>query len=453
MKERMKAYLEERRDEYKRLAKEIWDEPELAFEEVKASKWHAQHLEQEGFTISWSENTPTAFIAEFGSGKPIIGILGEYDAIAGMGERDQAGHGCGHNLLGVGALAACEALKDTMVEEGLLGTLRYYGCPGEEMLKGKVLMAQEGAFDDLDACLSWHPGGVTMPQAESMLALCSVEFTFKGKSAHAGVAPHMGRSALDAVELLNIAANYMREHLVETSRIHYIITQGGVQPNSVPERASVWYNLRAVNANILLANYRWLLDIAKGAGQMTQTELEKIDFKSGVHDMQVNKPLLDLMLKNMGELGDMNRSAEEKAEANTLVANMPQDEKRQGMVSSFIPDALKDDILHESFLPYGDFADHQSASTDASDVSKIVPFASSTVATWPIGVVPHTHRALAACGLDMGFSGMIYAAKLLAYSAYDLFTEPSWLEKAKSDFAIFQSETGPYQSIPDQVNQ
>lgn len=452
--------MDHHQESFKTMAKDIWENPEVAFSERHASAIHREALEKAGFNLQAVENLPTAFVASFGSGEPVLGLLGEYDALAQMAQAESAtqeaedpnapGHGCGHNLLGVASLAAALALQKVMAENGLQGTLRYYGCPAEEMLYGKVAMARAGVFRDLDACVSWHPASANMAWAGSMLAICSAEFHFSGKAAHAGAAPHLGRSALDAVELMDTGANYMREHVPESSRIHYIITNGGHQPNTVPADASVWFNLRARQSATLLENYRWLTEIAQGAAMMTQTRLEPVDFKSGVYEVLSNQHLVGLLEANMRAIGAPTYSAAAHEFAAALTATLTPEEKQKGLESNFLPHSLVKSNLHEAILSPTDLGRSQSASTDAGDVSHITPFAQFGACTWPLGVVPHTWQATASAGSEIGFTGMIFAAKVLACTLLDLFMQPQTVAAAQAEFQDVKAGE-PYVSLIDRV--
>ena len=275
-------WLEENQAVFTRMSDEIWDHPEIALKEFHASRLQAEALEDEGFRITWgSGGMPTAFIAEWGSGKPVIGILGEYDALKNLSQKSQPtqepivpgglGHGCGHHLLGTGGLAAAVAIKRWLQAGEITGTVRYYGCPAEEILAGKVYMARDGAFDDLDAALNFHPGSINTTSKGSMVALNNLKFRFFGKAAHAGASPHMGRSALDAVELMNVGVNYLREHVPTTTRMHYVITHGGDLPNIVPAVAEVWYFVRAPERAQVDAVTDRVRKVAQGAALMTET--------------------------------------------------------------------------------------------------------------------------------------------------------------------------------------
>lgn len=460
MKTNLIDWIDNYQTKFKDLAKAIWDRPEIALEEKYASQLQRDTASAAGFRITELEGLPTAFVAECGSGQPVIGILGEYDALGEMSQAISAepepvqagapGHGCGHNLLGVASLAAALALKEQLDAGTIKGTLRYYGCPAEEMLSGKVEMAKHGVFDDLDACLGWHPSAINMPWAGSLLSLCSAEFSFKGLSAHAGSAPHLGRSALDAVELMDIGANFMREHVHETSRIHYIITRGGKQPNTVPDEASVWYNLRAPRSEGLLDNYKWLTEIAEGAALMTQTTLLPIDFKSGIYEVLSNQTLVGLLEENMRFVGPPVYSEADHQLAADILESMTPEAKLKGMEANFIPANLKNLNLHEDILSPTDEGRSLSASTDAGDVSQIAPFAQFGACTWPMGVNAHTWQATASTGSGIGMTGMIFAAKTLACSAHDLFTNEEVLNKAKQEF-LEVTGGAKYVNIADRV--
>ena len=438
-------WIEQNHDSLKDIAGKIWENPEESLQEKFACELHKKYLKNQGFRIIEKNKIPTGFMAEYGKGRPILGILGEYDALKNLSQAVSAerqvlkegapGHGCGHNLLGTGCLGAAAAVKDLMEKGGLHGTIRYYGCPAEEMLLGKVLMADAGIFDDLDACLTWHPSSMTMPWAGSLLALYSAIFLFKGKSAHAGSAPHLGRSALDAVELMNVGANYMREHVQEQNRIHYMIKNGGVEPNTVPAEASVWYNVRAPKKEIARETFRWLIQIARGAAMMTQTTLDEIKIISGCYEVLPNQTLVKLIGKNMNEIGAPSYTDYDRAFAEKLSNGYDQSQKAKGLETNFIPLSFIDKHIHEGVEPPHDFGQSQKASTDVGDVSWITPLAMFGVATWPLGVVPHTWQAVAASGANMGLCAMNYAAKVLATSLIDLYTNPEVLTQVKAEFS------------------
>ncbi|HMM42369.1 MAG TPA: amidohydrolase, partial [Thermomicrobiales bacterium] len=292
-------WLDERQERFIDIADKIWEYAEVALAETKSCQLQAEDLEADGFRITRNVGgLPTAFVAEWGEGSPVIGFLGEYDALPDLSQKNQAaqeqlvpggaGHGCGHNLLGAASLAAASALKAWLQETGRKGTVRYYGCPAEETGAGKVFMARGGAFDGLDAAITWHPGAMTSVMRGSSLAIDHISFRFFGKTAHAAGAPELGRSALDAVELTNIGVNYLREHVIDSARIHYVITNGGGQPNVVPAEAEVWYYIRAPRRDLLDPITQRVRTIAAAAAQMSETRLEELDFY-GIHNFLPNQ--------------------------------------------------------------------------------------------------------------------------------------------------------------------
>ena len=276
------------------LAKRIWDNPETAFNEVKACEWTAEVLRNAGFTVETGlYGMPTSIRASWGKGHPVVGFLGEYDALPGLSQKVSTekepvcagapGQGCGHNLLGVSCVGAALGMKAELEERGLEGTVVFYGCPAEEVLTGKAFMAREGAFRDLDVAFSWHGSTSNNLSTGTMTGLNSAIFHFKGITAHAGGDPHNGRSALDAVELMNVGANYLREHVTSDVRIHYVIKEGGTAPNIVPDNASVWYYVRAMSREAIEDTYRRLILVAEGAAHMTETQLE-IEYLGGCYN-------------------------------------------------------------------------------------------------------------------------------------------------------------------------
>ena len=427
------------------MARKIWENPEEVLKETYACALQKEYLEKQGFAIVTNEKIPTAFMATYGEGKPVLGLLGEYDALKNLSQEvaahkqprkeGGAGHACGHNLLGVGCIGAAVAVKELIAQGKIQGTIRYYGCPAEEMLIGKTLMAQEGMFDGLDASLAWHPSPMTMPWAGSLLSLYSAIFKFTGKSSHAGAAPHAGRSALDAVELMNVGANYMREHVLDQNRIHYIITDGGFEPNTVPAEAAVWYNVRAPKKAIAQDTFRWLTEIAKGAAMMTQTALTEVKMISGCYEVLPNQTLVELVGKNMNALGGPKFTDQDRAFAKEISDGYDLVQKEKGLESNFIPLSFIDRSLHEGVEPSHDFGKSLKASTDLGDVSWIAPACMFGVATWPLGTLAHTWQATAASGSGIGFHAMHYAAKVLASSLIDLYSDSGLLAKAKAEFA------------------
>ena len=332
-KQELIQWLEENQQRFAELSDKIWANPEIALKEFKASKWQAEFMAAEGFRITWDVGgLNTAFVAEWGKGGPIIGFLGEYDALLNLSQKAVShpdpivpgylGHGCGHNLLGVGCLASVVAVKRWLEASGKPGTVRYYGCPAEEDGEGKVFMARAGAFSDLDVAFNYHPGSYNSPGKGSCVAVNSVRYRFHGRASHAGGSPHLGRSALDAVELMNVGVNYLREHVTKNVRMHYVITHGGDLPNIVPPEAEVWYFLRAQYREELNEVTERVRKIAEGAALMTETSLD-IQLDPGASSVLNNYVLADLQYEAMKLIGPMHFSEEEKAFAREINNQFP----------------------------------------------------------------------------------------------------------------------------------
>ncbi|MFE4713563.1 amidohydrolase [Paenibacillus sp. NPDC056722] len=462
-KKQLVNWLETNRTTYEELALRIWNRPEVAYAEAFASKLQSETLEAAGFRItSGIGGVPTAFVAEYGSGGPVLGILGEYDALPGLSQKVSAvrepitpggpGHGCGHNLLGTAGVEAVTALKQSLDEAGLSGTIRYYGCPAEEVLSGKTFMARAGAFDDLDAALTWHPGNSNAAWSIRTSALTSVEFFFKGRAAHAGVVPHLGRSALDAVELTNVGANYLREHVPDGSRIHYTITNGGEAPNIVPDEASVWYYLRGVNRKHVDELLERLIKIAQGGALMTETSVTW-EIKAGAYDLNINESLNQLLVKQQDDAGELSFSAEDQELATALATTLDPD-LLQAAKKRHQEWGKTDELLPTGF--YENRSTSQTTgggSSDVGDVSWITPVGQITTTCAPLGVQVHTWQATAAFGSPIGLKGMHHAAKLLALAAYELLTDGGEaLNKARTEF-LNSTQGKPYiPAIPQDVH-
>lgn len=430
-------------DTLKDIAIKIWQHPEGAFEEVYSSKLQKEYLEGNGFKIKDVPNINTAFIAEFGKGEPIVGILGEYDALPGMSQKISSkkepieelgyGHGCGHNLIGTGGVGAITALKEIMIKENLSGTIRYYGCPAEETLSGKVKMAKEKVFDDLDIGISWHPSSLNVVWGCSFLAMNSMKFRFKGIPAHAAAAPQAGRSALDAVELMNVGANYLREHVIDSARIHYVITNGGMAPNIVPDDAEVWYYVRAPKREDVKEISDRLYKIAEGAALMTETTTE-YSLIAGCYDVISNDVLSKVMYSNMLEVKPPKYDDKDFEFATELSSLSTKADKKKVMSTYFAPDSVLDKVLCDEIISVNDRDKIMAGSTDVGDVSYIAPFAQITAATWPIGTAAHTWIATSASGSGIGLNAMIFASKTMAGTVYDLFKDKNIIEEAKREF-------------------
>lgn len=428
-------WFEENKHTYTEMAQDIWDHPQIAYEEDYASQLQQKALEAEGFKIKQQVGgVKTAFVAEYGQGKPVIGILGEFDALPGLSQTatpvkeevvtDGPGHGCGHNLLGTAGVEAVVALKNRMEKDGLTGTIRYYGCPAEEVLNGKTHMAKAGVFDDLDTALTWHPMTSNMPMNRSMQSMVSIKFRFKGKPAHAAASPEAGRSALDSVEMMNIGVNYLREHVPDGTRMHYTITDGGLAPNIVPESATVWYFLRGSSKDEVEGILHRVKNIAKGAALMNETEVES-ELLAFAYDTLPNNPLNELMYNNMLESKPLTYTAEEQAFTEGLAKTLPTAGRP---FEELLPVSI-------SFNPYDPEAPAMPGSTDVGDVSWITPTGMVTTTCTPVGTALHSWQATASFGTEIGYKGMHLAASTMALTAYDLLNnKDNILDKAKEEF-------------------
>lgn len=428
----LETLVDEHAANWKQVSKQIWEYAELGYHENKSSALLQAQLQDAGFSIEAGvADEPTAFIASYGQGKPVIGILGEFDALPGLSqkpepERDPVaagapGHGCGHNLLGSGAALAAVAVKEYMAEHHVAGTLRYYGTPAEEGGSGKVYMVRDGLFKDVDVVLHWHPSDRNGVNNGGALAVISAKFTFHGIAAHAAMAPDRGRSALDAVMLMGNGIEFMREHVPSNTRIHYIISKGGVAPNIVPDLAQIDLMARHPSNATLAEIWERILNISKGAALMTGTTVEVEDIGSDANIIG-NDALAPVAQKNLEEVGGYTMDAEQKQFAETL-------QKTLGIDTVPSLDLTKE---IEPLRPYDPNA--PSASTDVGDVSWAVPTIGFGAATFVPGVAAHTWQAAASAGMSIGQDGMVVASKALALTAVDLFTTPALVQAAKADF-------------------
>jgi aminobenzoyl-glutamate utilization protein B len=427
------AEVDARSSELNAVNRAIWEFAEVGLEETRSSALLIEKLKAAGFRVRVGvADMPTAFVAEFGSGKPIIGILAEYDALPGLSQKvsperdpvaaDAPGHGCGHSGLGTGALGAALAVKGAMQEHSLAGTVRLYGTPAEETLIGKVYMTLAGEFQELDACLHWHPGTRNDVWNGESKAAVSAKFTFAGVTAHASGSPDKGRSALDAVELMNVGANYMREHLKEDARVHYVITNGGGAPNVVPAKATVWYYVRANGHADVERNFAWLSDIAEGAAKMTRTTVS-VQIDTDCHEIIPNDPLAALLQANLERIGPPKFTPDEEAFARRLQESVTQE---FGTVFKL---AIDDEVHRAPKLGGG------TGSTDVGDISWHVPTGGLRTACFAAESPGHSWQNVAAIGSTIGEKGVAYAAKVLACTALDLLEDPRALAAAKLDFA------------------
>jgi aminobenzoyl-glutamate utilization protein B len=402
-------------------------------------------LDKHGFDVEREiAGMPTAFMATWGRGKPIVGIMGEYDALPGLSQKRVArkealapgkpGHGCGHNIHGTSGVAAAIAAKEAAEKHNMEGTVRFFGCPAEENFSGKVYMVREGYFDELDAMISHHPSTMNEASLMSSLAVNSVKFHFYGKASHAGGSPEQGRSALDAVELMNIGTNYLREHIIQDARIHYVIEKGGNQPNIVPSYARSWYYVRAPERDEMESIYNWILDIAKGAAKMTRTKVET-EFLEGSYNLIPNLTISKLIVKNMHDIGLPEYSREDLNFAEEIAKTITSEAKVAQLKKSKRPgwEKLVDKrIDNEVADPWGE-GEVSHGSTDVADVSWQTPTVEFSTATWVLGTPAHSWQAVAQSGVGIGHKSLIFAAKVAASTALDLLTNEKTLEKAKKE--------------------
>ncbi|MCS7082857.1 MAG: amidohydrolase [Bacteroidota bacterium] len=437
----LEARVEALRPELVRLSDALWEYAETALREVRSAALLAETLERAGFRVERGvAGLPTAFVATYGSGRPVIGILAEYDALPGVGNAPKpekaprsdgvdSGHGCGHNLFGAACVVAAIALKEYMQAHNLSGTIKLFGCPAEETLVGKVYMAKEGLFSDLDAALEWHPGTETEVRNQPGRAMNNFVVEFFGQAAHASADPWNGRSALDAVELMNYAVNLLREHVRPSARIHYVISHGGGAPNVVPEYAKVWYYVRDTSRVAVEQLYERVLKCAEGAAVATGTRY-KVTLLAGVHEYLLNRPLQEALYANLQRVGAPRFSEQDQAFARQLQRFLGLEEK--GLSTAIKPLAPNPEPA-------------TGGSTDVAEVSWIAPTAGLSVATAAQLIPWHSWASTACHGTSIGHAGALVAAKVLALTGYDLLTQPRLLEAAKADF---QRKTGgrPYRS-------
>ena len=424
-----------------RMSMALWTYAETALLETRSSAFLADILERDGFEVVRDvSGMPTAFVATYGSGMPVLGILAEYDALPGVGNAVEprrkpradeitSGHGCGHNLFGAASVAAARALKTVMQQQGIRGTLKLYGSPAEETGIGKVYMARDGVFDDADIVLDWHPGLTTEVRNQSGRAVNSFTVTFYGQAAHAAADPWNGRSALDAVELMNFGVNLMREHVRPTTRIHYVIPEAGEAPNVVPERAKVWYFVRDVDRKSVLDWYGWILKIAEGAAMGTRTTHEVL-LHTGIHEYNLNRPLQEAIQANLEFVGAPPFNEEDQSFARALQSHL-------GIEEVGFSTAVKP--LAEGPEPA------RGGSTDVAEVSYIAPTAGFSVATAAAGIPWHSWAATACHGTNAGVKGAVVATKVLALTGADVLLDAN-LRNAAQDFFAEKTGGAPYVS-------
>jgi len=428
------------------ISDKAWEYAEVGLLEYKTSKLLADEVEKHGFHVERDiAGMPTAFVATWGSGKPVIGVMGELDALAGVSQKavpykdpvveGDPGHGCGHNIHGTSGMAGAIAIKTAMEEKKLPGTIKFYGCPAEETLVGKVFMVRDGLFDGVDACLSHHPSSANSAGTGSSNAMNSVKFHFHGRTAHAAGDPESGISALDAVELMSNGVNFMREHIIEKARIHYVTEVGGGQPNVVPAYARTWFYVRAPEREQVEYIYDWVLQIADGADKMARTTHD-VEFLTGCYNMLPNKGLSDLVISNMREIGAPVHTDEEIEFAKKMNESIPPELKKESLRKSERPgwEKMLDELFDERVLD--DYREGKvgAGSTDVSDVSWVTPTMEFGTTCCILGTPGHSWQFTAQSGMSIGHKSLVFASKVIAASGLDLLTKPSLLKAVRDEW-------------------
>lgn len=436
----MLASLDAKAPGYAGIAKQIWGFAEVGYQETKSSALLQEQLRAAGFNVEAGvAEIPTAFVATWGSGKPVIGILGEFDALPGLSQdavpsprpliAGGPGHGCGHHLFGTASAAAAIAVKEWLIANGRTGTIRFFGTPAEEGGGAKVYMIRAGLFRDVDAVISWHPGDVNQVTKATTLANFSAKFRFRGVSAHAAGAPEQGRSALDGVEAMNAMVNLMREHVPQETRIHYIITSGGGAPNVVPAFAEAYYYARHSDIKVLEGVWERIVNAARGAALGTGTTME-MELVNAVYNKLSNDYLAGLMQTQLERVGGVRYTAAEEQFAAALRPTLAGTVPSPGTEATILP--------FEVGVSMG--------STDVGDVTWVVPTIELSAATWVPGTPAHSWQAVAAGGTTIGSRGMMVAAKTMALTAVELFADPAHVTKARAEFAT-RTQGRPYRAL------
>ncbi|MBD8653111.1 amidohydrolase [Rhizobium sp. CFBP 13726] len=455
--------VDEHKAEFEALSDRVWGMPEIAYTEYASVAEHAAMLREQGFRVT--ENVagiPTAVMGEAGEGGPIIAILGEYDALPGLSQEagiaepkplpgNGHGHGCGHNLLGSAAMLAATAIKDWLEKSGTPGRVRYYGCPAEEGGAAKSFMAREGAFDGVDAAITWHPSAFTEVARAQSLANTRMDFRFTGRASHAAAAPHLGRSALDAVELMNVGVNYLREHVPESSRIHYaMLDSGGIAPNVVQAKSAVRYAIRSRDLKGMLDLNERVKRVAHGAAMMTDTTVE-ISIMSAVSNLLGNRPLEEAMQRILERLGPVPFDAADKAFAAEIQATLSDDDIDNAYLRTGLP-RREETPLCDFIVPLDVQGEPMIGSTDVGDVSWIMPTVQAHTATIAIGTPGHSWQVTAQGKTPAAHKGMTHAAKVMAGTAIDLLEDAELLAAAKADHQARLGKTAYVCPIPEDVN-
>ena len=429
---------------FQELADKVWSTPETCYSEQNSMSAHVDELIYHGFSVTKGiANIPTAVVGEYGTDGPIIAFLGEYDALAGLSQKadvfhqdpvkkGENGHGCGHNLLGSASMQAAVALKEWLKDSNLPGVVRYYGCPAEEGGAAKTFMVRDKIFKDVDAAITWHPGCLPGIVKGSSLANCRVDFTFEGRASHAAVSPHLGRSALDAIELMNVGVNYMREHMPDKARIHYaLIDGGGISPNVVQAKAKVRYVVRDETTPKMMELLERVKEIAKGAALMTQTKV-KTKILAGVSNLLYNETLGNIMQGNLDQLGAPEFSKEEHLYAKKYQDTLTRKDIESAYSHAGI-DLVEGQVLAETVVAGDVKPVGMGGSTDVADVSWVVPTVSLWGANYAIGTPFHSWQMTAQGKSSIAIKGMTHAAMVMAATGSDLILNKTILDDAWSE--------------------
>ncbi|MFH2109823.1 MAG: amidohydrolase [Candidatus Bathyarchaeota archaeon] len=425
----------------------IWELAEVGLQENRTADLLTDVLRKEGFSVTRGvAGMPSAFVATYGKGKPVIGVMGELDALPGISNKPVpykeplveggAGHGCGHNGYAVTALGGALAVKAAMDKGLVKGTVKVFGCPAEETLVGKVFMVRDGVFDGVDACVGHHPSSFNGVSLRSGNAMNSVKFEFYGVASHAAGSPEQGVSAMDAVELMNIGVNYMREHVVQETRIHYVVEDGGHEPNVVPPYARSWYYVRAPERELVDMYYLKILDIADGADKMVGTT-HKVTFLSGVHNGMENRVLGETAIANMRLVGAPTYSEDEEEFAAELAKSIPREKKKVGLMSSSLPDAM--DLMDVNlntriYDPVGE-GTKGGGSSDVADVAWNTPTVQFRTVYTIVGAAGHSWQNTASNGTSLGQKSTVFASKVMAGTVIDLLSDKKLLQRSKDEWA------------------
>ncbi|HTB42548.1 MAG TPA: M20 family metallopeptidase [Acetobacteraceae bacterium] len=442
-----------RQTPFTELSDRVWGMPELCYGEFRSCAEHTAMLEQQGFRVTKDvAGIPTAVMGEAGEDGPVIAILGEYDALPGLSQEagvteprpipgDGYGHGCGHNLLGSAALLAATAVKDYLAAQGIKGRVRYYGCPAEEGGAAKGFMARAGVFSDVDVAITWHPSAFAGVYEPVSLANTRIDFSFTGRASHAAAAPHLGRSALDAVELMNVGVNYMREHMPSDARVHYaLLDAGGIAPNVVQAFAKVRYLIRARNLPELTRLIERVRKIADGAALMTETSV-KTQVVSAVSNLMGNTPLEKAMHDNLQRLGPPPFDEADREFARKIQATLSEEDIESSFRRAGMP--MRDVPLCDEVVPPDAKSAPMMGSTDVGDVSWVVPTVQARGATYAIGTPGHSWQLTAQGKMPAAHKGMVHVAKVMAGTAVDVLQDEVLLARAKADHQARTART-PY---------